>query len=103
MIYCAFVCILLGFEEHPYPQFRDFFSGKCRERQEWNTHNPLNPTLSNYVDLLDICTEGRKSHNPCYHKKYMEAAVMNFVAHCTVHGHHVLSTLIKSHTYYLLL
>ena len=25
-----------------------------------------------------------KSHDPCFHKKYMEAGVMTFAAHCTV-------------------
>ena len=30
------------------------------------------------------CTVGHKSHDPCFHKKYTEAGVMTFVAHCTV-------------------
>ena len=29
------------------------------------------------------CTVGHKSHDPWFHKKYMEAGVMTFVAHCT--------------------
>jgi len=29
------------------------------------------------------CTVGHKSHDPCFHKKYMETGVMTFVAHCT--------------------
>ena len=29
-------------------------------------------------------TVGRKSHDPCFHKKYMEAGVMAFATHCTV-------------------
>ena len=28
-------------------------------------------------------TVGHKSHDPCFLKKYMEAGVMTFVAHCT--------------------
>jgi len=32
----------------------------------------------------NIGTVGHKSHDPCFHKKYMEAGVMTFVAHCTV-------------------
>jgi len=28
-------------------------------------------------------TVSRKSHDPCFHKKYTEAGVMTFVAHCT--------------------
>jgi len=31
------------------------------------------------------CTVGHKSHDPCFHKQYMEAGVMTFVTHCTVH------------------
>ena len=30
-----------------------------------------------------VCTVGHKSHDPCFHKKYMEASVMTFVVHCT--------------------
>jgi len=46
-------------------------------------------TLSYSVDWdaeLSIlrCTVGHKSHDPCFHKKYMVAGVMTFVAHCTV-------------------
>jgi len=29
------------------------------------------------------CAVGHKSHDPCFHKKYMEAGVRTFVAHCT--------------------
>ena len=29
------------------------------------------------------CTVGQKSHDPCFHKKYMKAGVTTFVAHCT--------------------
>ena len=29
------------------------------------------------------CTVGHKNHDPCFHKKYKEAAVMIFVAHRT--------------------
>ena len=28
-------------------------------------------------------TVGHESHDPCFHKKYTEAGVMTFVAHCT--------------------
>jgi len=28
-------------------------------------------------------TVAHKSHDPCFHKKYMEAGVMTFVTHCT--------------------
>jgi len=28
-------------------------------------------------------TVGHKSHDPCFHKKYIEEGFMNFVAHCT--------------------
>jgi len=28
-------------------------------------------------------TVGHKSHDPCFHKKYMEAGVMTLVAYCT--------------------
>jgi len=31
-----------------------------------------------------VCTVGHKSHDPSFHKKYMESGVMTFVAHCTV-------------------
>jgi len=31
------------------------------------------------------CTVGHKSHDPCFHKKYMEVGVMTFVAHSTVY------------------
>jgi len=30
------------------------------------------------------CTVGHKSHDLCFHKKYMEAGVMPFVAHSTL-------------------
>ena len=30
-----------------------------------------------------ICTAGHKSHDPCFHKIYMEAGAMTFKAHCT--------------------
>jgi len=29
-------------------------------------------------------TVGHKSHDPCFHEKYMEVGVMNFEAHCTI-------------------
>jgi len=29
------------------------------------------------------CTVGHKNHDPCFHKKYLEAGVMTFVAYCT--------------------
>ena len=29
-------------------------------------------------------TVGHKSHGSCFYKKYMEAGVMTFVAHCTL-------------------
>ena len=32
---------------------------------------------------LAACTVSHKSHDPCFYKKYIEAGVMNFVAHCT--------------------
>ena len=28
-------------------------------------------------------TVGHKSHDPCFHEKYMETGVMTFVPHCT--------------------
>ena len=34
-----------------------------------------------------ISTIGHKSHDPYVHKKYVEAGVMTFVAHCTYHCH----------------
>ena len=34
---------------------------------------------------------GHKSHDPCFHKKYMVAGVMTFVAHCTLFMGHVIS------------
>ena len=30
-----------------------------------------------------FCIVGHKSHGPCFHKKYMEAGVMTFLAQCT--------------------
>jgi len=30
--------------------------------------------------MLQMCTVGHKSHDPCFHKKYMEAGVMTFVS-----------------------
>jgi len=30
-----------------------------------------------------MSTVGHKSHDPCFHKKYMVAGVMTFVGHCT--------------------
>jgi len=30
------------------------------------------------------CTVDHKSHDPSFHKKYIESGVMTFVAHCTV-------------------
>jgi len=33
---------------------------------------------------LKLCTVGLKSHDPCFHKKYMEEGVMTFVTHCTI-------------------
>jgi len=32
---------------------------------------------------LGMRTVGHKSHDPCFHKKYMEAGVMIFVTRCT--------------------
>jgi len=32
---------------------------------------------------VQVCTVAHKSHDPCFHKKYVEAGVMTFVAHCT--------------------
>jgi len=34
-------------------------------------------------EQLRIMYSGPKSHDPCFHKKYMEAGGVNFVAHCT--------------------
>ena len=31
-----------------------------------------------------LCTVGHRSHDPSFHKKYMEAGVVTFVVHCTV-------------------
>jgi len=43
--------------------------------------------ISGYNLLLEetrvCCTVGHKSHDASLHKKYMEARVMTFVAHCT--------------------
>jgi len=35
------------------------------------------------VWMCASCTVAHKSHDPCFHKKYMEAGVMTFAAHCT--------------------
>ena len=36
-----------------------------------------------FLQFCKYCTVAHKSHDPCFHKKYMEAGVMTFVTHCT--------------------
>jgi len=43
---------------------------------------PLNFRFST-PSPADQSTVDHKSHDPCFHKKYLEAGVMTFVAHCT--------------------
>jgi len=40
-------------------------------------------TLFSLLFKKDLCTVGRKSHDPCFHVFFMEARVTTFVAHCT--------------------
>jgi len=45
--------------------------------------NGIAVTANALADITIECTMGHKSHDPCSHKKYMEAGVMTFVVHCT--------------------
>jgi len=43
------------------------------------------------------CTAGYKSYDPFFQKKYMEAGVMTFVAHCTLNKENLPFRCNKSH------
>ena len=56
------------------------------------------------VDILNLgmktlTSVGQKIHDPCFHKKYMEAWVMTFVAHFTTDAIEVNLTLQSSPAY----
>jgi len=53
---------------------------------EWQSPQQLETEIffSTTIPLWTACTVGHKSHDPCFHKKYIEAGFMTFVAHFTI-------------------
>jgi len=47
----------------------------------WSVQRYTHVPLCEYCEFK--CTMGHKSHDPCFHKIYMEEEVMTFVAYCT--------------------
>jgi len=52
----------------------------------WSTLLNVNWFIPTCLVSLAKCPYGHKSHDPCYHNKYIEAGVTTFVAHCTQKG-----------------
>jgi len=57
------------------------FSNQKIPRFEWDANGYF---LCTVWKVLSRSSVGHKSHEPCFHNKYVEAEVMTFVAHCTV-------------------
>jgi len=48
-----------------------------------NPDNSIFLNMQLYLYFPKYCTVGHKSHDPCFHKKYMQAGVMTLVVHYT--------------------